>query len=140
MKAAIKGTAGGHANLDEHSGHGAHGQAAHAAIRVLSTGEEKDEMERIVAEAMKLMQDMLAKGDIQKFMEAQAKKKLSKPAQQKLKSATEVSARIDMSAEVVGKGLCPECKQPMIKATAGANPVWTCVKDRITLPIENGQA
>jgi hypothetical protein len=50
---------------------------------------------------------------------------------------TEVQAKIDMSAEVVGKGLCAECKQPMVKAHVGGTPVWTCVKDRIALPVEN---
>lgn len=49
--------------------------------------------------------------------------------------AEEVSARVDMSAEVAGKGLCPECRKPMQAVMAGNSKVWACVADRISLPM-----
>lgn len=53
-------------------------------------------------------------------------------------AATKVEAKIDMSADVVGKGLCPECRQPMQRAYVDGTPVWSCVRDRVALPVENG--
>jgi hypothetical protein len=53
------------------------------------------------------------------------------------KKPTQVNARLDMSAEVLGKGLCPECKNPMKRAMAGEIPVMVCAADRIALPLEN---
>lgn len=47
----------------------------------------------------------------------------------------EVTSRIDMSAEVAGRGLCPECKKPMTVAMVGASKMWACAADRITLPL-----
>ena len=47
----------------------------------------------------------------------------------------EVQAKIDMSAEVAGRGLCPECRQPMVLAYAGTNPMHICAQDRIAMPI-----
>lgn len=64
-------------------------------------------------------------------------------AKRKLEAATEttkptqVKARIDMSAEVAGVGNCPECRQPMVRMTANGHPVFTCMQDRITLPIQD---
>jgi len=55
-----------------------------------------------------------------------------------VKPVKEVTARIDMSPEVAGKGLCPECKQPMTIAVAGGVRVWACANDRIALPLPNG--
>lgn len=52
----------------------------------------------------------------------------------------EVSARVDMSADVAGKGLCPECKTPMEVVMAGTNKVWACVAHRISLPIPDDMA
>ena len=52
--------------------------------------------------------------------------------------STKVTARIDMSAEVAGRGLCPECKTPMKIAHAGISRAWICAADRITLPLPNG--
>jgi hypothetical protein len=45
-----------------------------------------------------------------------------------------LEAKIDMSAEVAGKGLCPDCKKPMTEAYAGEHKVWACAADRIVLP------
>lgn len=55
----------------------------------------------------------------------------------KITAGTQVEAKIDMSADVVGKGLCPECKKPMVKAFVGTHQAWTCVADRVALPVEN---
>jgi hypothetical protein len=52
--------------------------------------------------------------------------------------ATEVKARVDMSENVAGKGLCPECRQPMQIAQCGPSASWVCAADRISLPIPNG--
>lgn len=52
--------------------------------------------------------------------------------------ATEVSARIDMSADVAGKGKCPECRKDMEIVMSGTQKVWSCAHDRITLPLPDG--
>lgn len=46
-----------------------------------------------------------------------------------------VTARIDMSAEVAGAGLCPDCRKPMDKSNANGIPVFVCHSDRIAIPI-----
>ena len=48
-----------------------------------------------------------------------------------------VEARIDMSADVAGKGKCPECKQQMEVVEASGSLMWACAKDRITIPLPN---
>jgi hypothetical protein len=48
-----------------------------------------------------------------------------------------IDAKISMSEEIAGKGLCPECKLPMIEAVAGNSLSWVCVADRISLPKPN---
>lgn len=45
-----------------------------------------------------------------------------------------VEARINMSAEVAGAGLCPECQQPMIASHANGIPVMVCTRHRIAIP------
>jgi hypothetical protein len=50
-------------------------------------------------------------------------------------TATKVQARIDMSAEVAGQGLCPDCKKPMQVVTAGPVETHTCMDCRIALPL-----
>lgn len=50
---------------------------------------------------------------------------------------TQVKARVDMSPEVAGKGLCPECRKPMTIVQAGPSKSWICAADRISLPIPN---
>lgn len=63
----------------------------------------------------------------------EAKRKLEAAQQSK----TQVKARIDMSAEVAGAGMCPECRTPMVKMMANGHPVLTCMNDRITIPIQD---
>lgn len=46
-----------------------------------------------------------------------------------------VEARIDMSAEVAGKGLCPECRNPMTASVVNGHDALTCDADRIVLPV-----
>lgn len=48
---------------------------------------------------------------------------------------TKVTARIDMSAEVAGAGLCPDCRKPMDKAFANGIEVFVCHPDRIAIPV-----
>lgn len=45
-----------------------------------------------------------------------------------------VTARIDMSAEVAGAGLCPECKSPMKSGFANGEPILYCLEHRIAIP------
>lgn len=52
-------------------------------------------------------------------------------------ASAKVTARINMSADVVGRGLCPECRKPMQVVTAGAHKVWACTADRVALPLPN---
>lgn len=46
-----------------------------------------------------------------------------------------VTARIDMSEEVAGKGLCPECKEAMKPVLVNKIPALCCMKCRIVLPM-----
>lgn len=46
----------------------------------------------------------------------------------------EVKARIDMSAEVAGKGLCPECHKPMEAGVVNGHDALICHEDRIAIP------
>ena len=48
-----------------------------------------------------------------------------------------IEARIDMSADVAGKGKCPECRQPMEIVSVSGSRMWACAKDRIVLPLPN---
>lgn len=50
------------------------------------------------------------------------------------KSTTSVTARIDMSTDVAGKGLCPECRKPMEASIANGHAGLVCHADRIFLP------
>lgn len=50
-----------------------------------------------------------------------------------------VTARINMSAEVAGQGLCPDCNKQMIEAHACDIPVLACMPCRIVLPVEDTQ-
>ncbi len=49
--------------------------------------------------------------------------------------ATKVVARIDMSLEVAGAGLCPECREPMDRAFANGIECYVCHPDRIAIPV-----
>jgi len=44
---------------------------------------------------------------------------------------------LTMSAEVVGRGNCPECRQPMQVVTVAGTKMWACAADRITIPMPN---
>lgn len=52
-------------------------------------------------------------------------------------SGKKVTARIDMSEEVAGKGLCPECKEPMQPVLANGVDCLCCMNCRIVLPQKN---
>jgi hypothetical protein len=47
---------------------------------------------------------------------------------------TPVTARVDMSAEVAGAGLCPDCKRPMGTGYANGHETYVCHADRISIP------
>lgn len=49
-------------------------------------------------------------------------------------SGQKVTARINMSAEVAGAGLCPECHRTMVPGFANGIPVLICHEDRIAIP------
>jgi len=51
------------------------------------------------------------------------------------KDTKKVEARIDMSAEVAGQGLCPDCRAPMERAITNGIEVHVCHPDRIAIPI-----
>lgn len=53
---------------------------------------------------------------------------------------TKTTARIDMSAEVAGKGLCPECHKPMAMSHANGYPVLVCDEHRIAIPVPDEEA
>lgn len=50
--------------------------------------------------------------------------------------AKKITARVDMSDDVAGKGLCPVCKHPMKQMIANNQPVLCCMADRVVLPIK----
>lgn len=67
----------------------------------------------------------------QVFAEAGVKKEQEKVEA----SAEQVEARINMSAEVAGAGLCPECQKPMERSHANGIAVLTCDLHRIAIPV-----
>lgn len=54
-------------------------------------------------------------------------------------SSAKVVARIDMSADVAGAGLCPECRKPMERSHANGFPILVCDEHRIAIPIPDSQ-
>jgi len=46
-------------------------------------------------------------------------------------------SKLDMSAEVAGAGLCPECKTQMTIAMVDNTPTWACRADRIAIPLSD---
>jgi len=54
-------------------------------------------------------------------------------------AAAKVEARIDMSAEVAGQGLCPDCRGQMERGVSNGINVWYCNPDRIAIPIADDQ-
>lgn len=51
-----------------------------------------------------------------------------------VKASAQVTARISMSADVAGAGLCPDCKKPMEEAITNGIASYVCNKDRIAIP------
>lgn len=52
--------------------------------------------------------------------------------------AKQIRAKIDMSEDVAGQGLCPECHQPMKEVMVNNIPALCCFDHRIVLPKKNG--
>lgn len=53
----------------------------------------------------------------------------------------QLEAALDMSEQVAGIGLCPECKRPMEQTLiATDDQVWVCLQCRVTLPIKDENA
>lgn len=65
----------------------------------------------------------------------EAFEKAGKKTVEASKDADKVEARINMSAEVAGAGLCPECQKPMERSHANGVAVLTCDLHRIAIPI-----
>lgn len=56
----------------------------------------------------------------------------------RINKGKKLHARIDMSEEVAGKGLCPECHEKMQRVYISGNvPVLCCMTDRIVLPLKH---
>lgn len=55
-------------------------------------------------------------------------------AASKVEAKTELSARVDMSDDVAGRGLCPECRKPMEASMANGHHGLVCHADRIFIP------
>lgn len=71
----------------------------------------------------------------QAFVEASATvSEIKAKVEATVSEASTVTARIDMSAEVAGAGLCPECRQPMEASHANGIPVLICKEHRIAIP------
>lgn len=68
------------------------------------------------------------------FREAPATKTEAKFKLEAQAKQNHVRARIDMSAEVAGAGLCPECRKPMEEKIVNGHPALVCMEDRITIP------
>lgn len=58
----------------------------------------------------------------------------------KVTATKKVEARIDMSTQVAGAGLCPDCKQPMQPMVAAGVDTLTCMDCRISLPTADPEA
>lgn len=56
-----------------------------------------------------------------------------------LTASTQIKARIDMSENRAGKGLCPECGKPMQRVFANNIPCLCCMEDRIVLPLPDSE-
>lgn len=108
------------------------GAVHHASINpFLVVSSADDNMESIINRAVAMMAEELESGDLQKYVDAADNEGGAK-------AATPVTARIDMSAEVAGRGMCPECKKPMTVVVSGTSKMWACAADRISLPVPNG--
>jgi len=68
-------------------------------------------------------------------------KELTAKREQAEIAAKAVTARIDMSEDVAGRGLCPNCRQPMQAGfKANGHDVLVCMKDRIAIPLADATA
>lgn len=52
-------------------------------------------------------------------------------------NSNKVVARIDMSEEVAGAGLCPECRKKMVEVMVNDVPMLACHEHRIVLPYKD---
>lgn len=48
-----------------------------------------------------------------------------------------IEAKLDMSAEVAGEGICPACNSPMERVFLEKGEVYTCIPCRVVLPIKD---
>lgn len=53
------------------------------------------------------------------------------------KKKLEARAKLDMSEQVIGNGLCPVSGKPMVKMIANGKEVWVSVGERIALPVKD---
>ena len=44
---------------------------------------------------------------------------------------------LDMSDDVAGNGLCPDCKRPMEKVVVDEEVCWACLPCRVSLPMRD---
>ena len=117
--------------------------AVHHASVVIVADTSDDGMDAILKRAVAMMAEVIESGDLQKYVDAADKDEgaAEAPSDQEQKpivTTSKVMARIDMSADVAGKGLCPECKKPMDVVTSGTSKMWACAADRISFPVPNG--
>jgi hypothetical protein len=71
------------------------------------------------------------------FLDAPATKTEASKVKQEVAAKSQVKARVDMSAEVAGAGLCPDCRKPMIPTHANGHPVLSCTACRIVIPVKD---
>jgi len=134
IKSAVKGA------IHKHEGHEGHaaGTPQHASVLVIG-GE--DITETMTKTALEELIKFIENGNLEEYMKEnahlltpEARKELGLIEKAQPTKAA-VTARIDMSAEVAGSGLCPECKKPMITAMFGKTKMWSCPEHRISFPI-----
>jgi hypothetical protein len=71
------------------------------------------------------------------FQDAAATKTEARKKVEATAVPAEIKARVDMSAEVAGAGLCPDCRKPMIPSHANGHPVLSCTACRIVIPTKD---
>lgn len=60
-------------------------------------------------------------------------------ASTKVEAKTAVNARINMSEEIAGAGLCPDCQKPMGLSVANNIQVKACHSCRIVVPLPDSE-
>jgi hypothetical protein len=118
---ALLGHAAEHLALESITKAAVRGAVHHANVRILSS-EDIGDFDAILEDAVQIMAKELETADLDKFIDKSEK----------------VEARINMSAEIAGKGLCPECNNPMKIVGTASGKMWTCAADRIALPLPDG--